>query len=411
MDYKNSTPAKVLKSVWGYEEFRENQLEAIESILEQNKDILYIARTSAGKSLVFQLPSLMLDGVAIIISPLLSLMEDQVQATLAKNIRAATYNSTIGVKKKRLIKEQLKKNELDLLYIAPESLLSGTFMNFLMDEVKVSFITFDEAHCISTYGSDFRPKYKEVRIIRDLLNKPVICLTATADKVTKDDIKTVLSLGEKGFELKEYYQNLDRPSIFYEVYPKIGNGFKQVKSFIDSHKSKASGIIYCSTRKSTEELAGFLFRQGYKVKPYHAGLKKSEKEATLTEFLNNDINIVVATIAFGMGIDKPDVRYVIHHSIPSTLEGFSQESGRASRDGLPSKSYLLYSPQDASTIKFILKKSTKNPNHLRNKLIALRKVQDFAFSSECYRKQLLDHFDQEFTKDNCGSCGNCVPVQ
>ena len=411
MKFLENNKFEVLQKVWGYEDFRENQSEAIDSILEQDKDVLFIAKTGLGKSLVFQLPSLMLPGVTVVISPLLSLMSDQVSNADVKGINAATYNSTLGKKQKRIVLNQLENNELDLLYIAPESILNTELLEFFRDKVNVNFIAIDEAHCTSAYGHDFRPKYKQISLLREFISAPFVALTATADSKTINDVIEILKLGKSDYELSDFYQNLDRPSIFYNVLPKIGNGYKQVLSFINQHEKHDTGIIYCLTKASVDDLSKFLYRQGYKAKAYHAGIANKEREKVLDSWMKDEVDIIVATIAFGMGIDYPSVRYVIHLNIPTSLEGYVQEVGRASRDGLPSKAYLLYDPKDSNLIKWMLKKTITNPANLTLRLSKFSKMSKFATSNDCYRKQILTYFNQKQKNDNCNSCSNCVEIK
>ena len=411
MKFLENNKFEVLQKVWGYEDFRENQSEAIDSILEQDKDVLFIAKTGLGKSLVFQLPSLMLPGVTVVISPLLSLMSDQVSNADVKGINAATYNSTLGKKQKRIVLNQLENNELDLLYIAPESILNTELLEFFRDKVNVNFIAIDEAHCTSAYGHDFRPKYKQISLLREFISAPFVALTATADSKTINDVIEILKLGKSDYELSDFYQNLDRPSIFYNVLPKIGNGYKQVLSFINQHEKHDTGIIYCLTKASVDDLSKFLYRQGYKAKAYHAGIANKEREKVLDSWMKDEVDIIVATIAFGMGIDYPSVRYVIHLNIPTSLEGYVQEVGRASRDGLPSKAYLLYDPKDSNLIKWMLKKTITNPANLTLRLSKFSKMSKFATANDCYRKQILTYFNQKQKNDNCNSCSNCVEIK
>lgn len=411
MKFLENNKFEVLQKVWGYEDFRENQSEAIDSILEQDKDVLFIAKTGLGKSLVFQLPSLMLPGVTIVISPLLSLMSDQVSNADVKGINAATYNSTLGKKQKRIVLNQLENNELDLLYIAPESILNTELLEFFRDKVNVNFIAIDEAHCTSAYGHDFRPKYKQISLLREFISAPFVALTATADSKTINDVIEILKLGTSNYELSDFYQNLDRPSIFYNVLPKIGNGYKQVISFINQHEKNDTGIIYCLTKASVDDLSKFLYRQGFKAKAYHAGINNKERDKVLDSWMKDEVDIIVATIAFGMGIDYPSVRYVIHLNIPTSLEGYVQEVGRASRDGKPSKAYLLYDPKDSNLIKWMLKKTITNPANLTLRLNKFSKMSKFATSNDCYRKQILTYFNQKQKNDNCNSCSNCVEIK
>ena len=555
--YLNQDKMQVLKSVWNYDSFRENQAEAIEDLISLKKDILFLASTGLGKALVFQLPSLVTEGTAIVVSPLLSLMQDQVADTTKLGIRSATYNSTVGKKNKKIILDQLKNNELDLLYIAPESLLNVELTDYIKEHVNVSYLAFDEAHCflkstlvntdkgdlsfkelfdlqenskelpkalsqtsdnncsfeqivkvfknkssdmlkitlednshfkvtknhsifttkgevlakdldiedilisipenlkiisisnykhseeylydleventhnyfvktivpkktpteesyilvhncISSYGHDFRPKYKQVSTLRSIFNVPVIALTATADKYTVEDIKKTLKFNQNNFEFVEYNQNLDRPNLHYNVIKKVGDGFKQINHILDSYDKDSSGIIYCTTKKQTEELAYKLYKKGYKVKAYHSAVKKNEKEQILTGWLENKLQIVVATSAFGTGINKPDTKFVICTTLTPTVEDLVQSLGRAGRDGFDTYVYLLHSPEDIKLIKWMIKNTNLPMSQLENKLTKLQDVQKIVNSKNCIRKQLLSYFNQEYPEDNCESCSNCV---
>lgn len=406
--YLNTPPLKVLKEVWGYESFRENQEEAVKDIIEGTSDILFLAKTGAGKSLIAQLPSLVLEGTVLVISPLLALMDDQVISS-PEAVRATTINSTTGIKLKREIKENLKNDSIDILYMAPESILNPEMLSLLTDQCNISRIIYDEVHCISSYGSSFRPKYKQIgKTLRTVFpNIPITGLTATADEQTLIDISNNLSFDSK-FPLKVYKQNLDRPSISYNVLEKNGNGLKQIKEIIDSYPKNSSGLIYCATRKSVEELQYQLYKLGYKVTMYHAGLSKKKKLEAYNDWMSNKKPIAVCTTAFGTGINKSNVRYVINQSIPHSLEDLLQLQGRASRDELPSSAYLLYDQKDVSLLQWIVKQSTKNQEYLKVQLEKINQVSKFAKSKTCLRKQMLEHFGQEYKRDNCESCSNCI---
>ena len=409
-EYLNKDPLVVLKEVWGYDDFRENQLEAIQTIINQKNDILYLARTSAGKSIVYQLPSLVLDGVALIVSPLLSLMEDQVIATQNKGIRAYTINSTIGIKEKRKIFEALEKNEVDLLFMAPESIVNLEFLDFLKDKCKISFVAADESHCASSYGNDFRPKYRSfAKVLRTILDVPFIALTATADERTVEDIKVAFNFSEESDKpLVTFTQDLDRPSITYNVMEKSGNGLKQIKEIIDSYPKNTSGIIYCTTRKQVEELQFQLYKLGYKSVAYHAGMKKKQKQESFEKWMTKKAPIAVCTIAFGLGIDKADVRFVINQCIPSSIEDLIQLWGRASRDGEPSQAFVLYDKKDVTLLQWMMKQSTVNQNYLKIQLDKLHQVHTLVQSKDCIRKQMLNYFGQDYEHENCNSCSNCM---
>lgn len=401
---------EVLKEVWGYDSFRENQEEAIDLILEGKTDILYLARTSSGKSIVYQLPSLILDKMGIVISPLLSLMQDQVSALEAKGIRVGTINSDQGVVDKRNTFKLLKEKQIDILFIAPETLIGDKFYDWFVENIDPAFIAFDEAHCISQYGSDFRPKYKKCNILRDVFNCPFIALTATADKATVQDIKKTLRFQkESPFEFQEFTQDFDRPSITYNILKKdTKNPLFQLRNILSEQEENSTGVIYCMSRKQCEDVSYHLYTKGYKVAPYHAGMPKKKKAQILKDWMDGTINLVCCTTAFGLGIDKSNVRYVINYTIPSSIEDYLQMVGRASRDGLPSNAYLLYSPQDVNSVRFILRQSTTSVSALSHKNKKLDDMVLLVKSDHCIRHQLLNYFGQSYPKPNCGSCSNCV---
>lgn len=410
MNYINQKPKDILKAVWDYDDFRENQAEAINKIMSLDTDILYIAKTGSGKSLVYQLPILGMEGMALIVSPLISLMGDQVKALKDKGIRAEEYNSTKGVRTKRAIELQVRNGEIDLLYAAPETILNPNFIDFLVNEGNIKYIVLDEAHTISSYGNDFRPRYKDVKVLRDVLNVPCVALTATADSNTEEDIIKTLKLGDKGFDFLELRQHLDRPSIFYNSQLKKTNSKRQIIDILQNFGKDETGIIYCTTVKACEDLASFLYRQGYKAKPYYSKLKTEQKETILNDWLANKLNIVVATSAFGMGIDHPSVRYVICYNMPSSIEDLLQSIGRASRDGEPSQAYILYDNDDVKLWKFLFDKTVDKKNlPARNQ--KLNDVTRLLRSRSCLRRQIVEYFGQEYPQDNCGSCNNCVKLK
>lgn len=405
--YKGKDKMEVLKAVWGFDSFREGQEEIIDKVLA-GEDVLVLAKTSFGKSLSYQLPALILDGTAIIVSPLLSLQEDQVNSLKAKGVSAELLNSTQPAAEKKRVKDAIKKGKVDMVFAAPETLVQPTNLKWFKKNADVSFLALDESHCISQYGSDFRPKYFQVGEIKDELNCPVLAVTATADKVTLDDVKSVLGFGKgkRPFSKIEHY--LDRPSIHYHILRKSFAPVQQVLSLIRERDSKETGIIYCTTRKEVDSLQYELYKKRVKVVKYHAGMTKEDRQKSLEAWLAGDAQVAVCTIAFGMGIDKPDVRYVIHYNIPSTIEGYIQETGRASRDGLPSDVYMLYDYRDVGKIQWILKQSTENKVTLSKKLKKLDQMVQIAESDDCIRAQLLGYFGQDYPEKNCGGCSNCV---
>lgn len=410
MNYINENPKDILKAIWNYDEFRENQEEAINKIISLDTDILYIAKTGSGKSLVYQLPILAMEGMALIVSPLISLMGDQVKALKDKGIRAEEYNSTKGARTKKSIELKIRNGEIDLLYAAPETILNPTFIDFLVNEGNIKYLVLDEAHTISSYGNDFRPRYKDVKVLRDVLDVPCIALTATADLNTEEDIVKTLKLGDKGFEFLELRQHLDRPSIFYNSCLKKVNSKKQIIEILENFDKDETGIIYCTTVKACEDLSSFLYRQGYKAKPYYSKLKTDQKESILNDWLANKLNIVVATSAFGMGIDHPSVRYVICYNMPSSIEDLLQSIGRASRDGEPSQAYILYDNDDVKLWRFLFSKTVDKKN-LPARTQKLNDVTRLLRSRACLRRQIVEYFGQSYPEDNCGSCNNCVKLK
>jgi len=395
------TPTQALQKYFGYSAFRHQQEEIIRQILDK-KDVLTLMPTGGGKSLCYQLPAVLLDGLTIVISPLIALMKDQVDALNVNGISAAFLNSSQSPNEQGDISRKLKSNQVKLLYLAPERLFGKD--NRLMDFLKtlpVSLIAIDEAHCISHWGHDFRPEYLALAGLKEEFpNVPVIALTATADKLTKKDILEKLNL--KNPEV--FVSSFNRENITYKVIPR-NKGFNQLLNFLADRKED-SGIIYCLSRKSTESLAEDLKEAGYLAEAYHAGLDNSVKARTQEAFLRDEVRIIVATIAFGMGINKSNVRYVVHMDLPKNIEGYYQETGRAGRDGLPSDALLLFSPGDAMKLKqFAMVED--NPEQSR---IMLKKLDDmvrYCQLHSCRRQYLLNYFDEAFPP-NCGSCDFCL---
>lgn len=324
--FKGRNPLEVLKEVYGYPSFRENQEEAIDLLIKGKNDVLFLAKTGLGKSIVFIIPALIKEGTAIIVSPLLSLMDDQVIALQNKGLRAETINSSIGVKKKREVFKKIEEGSLDLLYVAPETLLNPELLDYLKSKLTISFIGFDEAHCISQYGSDFRPKYKQVTVLREHFNCPMIALTATADVKTVEDMINVLKFSDKSkYPFVKFTQDFDRASISYTVIQKNKTPLVQLQQILNTRSKDETGIIYAATRKEVDSISYELYKKGYSAEAYHAGLPNKKRKQVLDNWLNNKTKIAVCTTAFGMGIDKADVRYVIHYTIPSSIEGYAQE--------------------------------------------------------------------------------------
>ncbi len=394
-------PVQALQKYFGYSEFRHEQEAIIRHILNK-KDVLALMPTGGGKSLCYQLPAVLLEGLTIVISPLIALMKDQVDSLNVNGIPAAFYNSSQSTEEQIQLTTKLRNNQIRLLYLAPERLFGNEskLISFLKS-LPVSLIAIDEAHCISHWGHDFRPEYLMLAGLKlEFPNIPVIALTATADKLTKKDILEKLNLKDPAV----FVSSFNRANITYKVIPKK-NSFNQLLDFLDDHKDD-SGIIYCLSRKSTEALATDLKEEGFAAEPYHAGLENAIKARTQEAFLRDEVKIIVATIAFGMGINKSNVRYVVHVDMPKNIEGYYQETGRAGRDGLPSDAMLLYSPADAIKLKqFAMVED--NPEQSR---IMLKKLDDMVRYCQlhaCRRQFLLKYFEEDFPP-NCGSCDFCL---
>jgi ATP-dependent DNA helicase RecQ len=388
-----------LKEVFGYTQFRGNQETIIRNILD-GKNTFVIMPTGAGKSLCYQLPALMSEGLAIVISPLIALMKNQVDQLNAYGVNARFLNSTLSKGEITRLKKDCVNGEVKLLYVAPESLTKEENIEFLR-KVKVAFVAIDEAHCISEWGHDFRPEYRKIKtMIQQLGNLPVVALTATATPKVQIDIQKNLQMEEADVFLSSF----NRKNLYYEVRPKKETK-KQLIKFLRDNKGK-SGIIYCLSRKKVEEIAKMISVNGFKAAPYHAGLDPDVREKNQDDFLNEETDIIVATIAFGMGIDKPDVRFVIHYDVPKSLEGYYQETGRSGRDGLEGYCLMFYSHNDLNKLeKFNKDKSVQERENAR---ILLQEMEYYAESPVCRRRQLLHYFGEEFKQDNCGMCDNCV---
>jgi len=394
-------PVQALQKYFGYSDFRHEQEAIIRHILNK-KDVLALMPTGGGKSLCYQLPAVLLEGLTIVISPLIALMKDQVDSLNVNGIPAAFYNSSQSTEEQIQLTTKLRNNQIRLLYLAPERLFGNEskLISFLKS-LPVSLIAIDEAHCISHWGHDFRPEYLMLAGLKlHFPNIPVIALTATADKLTKKDILEKLNLKDPAV----FISSFNRANITYRVIPKR-NSFNQLLAFLDERKDD-SGIIYCLSRKSTEALAADLKDEGFAAEAYHAGLDNALKARTQEAFLRDEVKIIVATIAFGMGINKSNVRYVVHVDMPKNIEGYYQETGRAGRDGLPSEALLLYSPGDASKLKqFAMVED--NPEQSR---IMLKKLDDMVHYCQlhaCRRQFLLKYFEEDFPS-NCASCDFCL---
>jgi len=391
-----------LKKHFGFDTFKGNQEPIIKSILDGN-DTFVLMPTGGGKSLCYQLPALILDGTGIVISPLIALMKNQVDAirNVSGNDSIAHYlNSSLSKSAIQKVKNDVTSGRTRLLYVAPESLTKEDNINFLK-QVKISFYAVDEAHCISEWGHDFRPEYRRIRpIIGEIGEAPVIALTATATPKVQNDIQKNLGM----LDAHVFKSSFNRPNLFYEVRPKI-NATRDIIKLLKENAGK-SVIIYCLSRKKVEELAETLVVNGIKAKPYHAGMDAATRTGTQDKFLMEEIDVIVATIAFGMGIDKPDVRMVMHYDIPKSLEGYYQETGRAGRDGGEGRCVAFYSYKDIQKLEKFMQGKPLAEQEIGKQL--LLETVAYAESSVCRRKMLLHYFGESYTEENCGTCDNCL---
>lgn len=392
-----------LKQYFGFDKFKGDQETIIRNLLE-GKNTFVLMPTGGGKSLCYQLPSLIMDGTAIVISPLIALMKNQVDVINGMNDTdgvAHYLNSSLNKSAIDHVKSDILAGKTKLLYVAPESLTKEDNVDFLK-AVKISFYAIDEAHCISEWGHDFRPEYRRIRpIINEIGDAPVIALTATATDKVRTDIKKNLGI----LDATEFRSSFNRPNLYYEVRHKTKEIDKQIVKFIRQNQGK-SGIIYCLSRKKVEELAAVLRANDIKASAYHAGLDSGTRSATQDDFLMERLDVIVATIAFGMGIDKPDVRFVIHYDIPKSLEGYYQETGRAGRDGGEGKCIAFYSYKDLKKLEKFMEGKPVAEQDIGRQL--LQETAAYAESSVCRRKMLLHYFGEEYGKDNCGNCDNCL---
>ena len=392
-----------LKQYFGFDKFKGDQEAIIRNVLA-GKNTFVLMPTGGGKSLCYQLPSLIMEGTAIVISPLIALMKNQVDVIngMSEEDGLAHYlNSSLNKAAIDQVKADITAGKTKLLYVAPESLTKDEYVDFLKT-CKISFYAIDEAHCISEWGHDFRPEYRRIRpIVNEIGEARIIALTATATDKVRTDIKKSLGI----LDAVEFKSSFNRPNLYYEVRPKTKEIDKQIVKFIRQNPGK-SGIIYCLSRKKVEELAAVLCANEIKAAPYHAGLDSATRSATQDDFLMESIDVIVATIAFGMGIDKPDVRFVIHYDIPKSLEGYYQETGRAGRDGGEGKCIAFYSYKDLQKLEKFMEGKPVAEQDIGRQL--LQETAAYAESSVCRRKMLLHYFGEEYTKENCENCDNCL---
>ncbi|WP_302653346.1 DNA helicase RecQ [uncultured Clostridium sp.] len=395
---------EVLKEYYGYDSFRERQEEIITSILE-GKDVVTIMPTGGGKSICYQVPALILDGLTIVISPLISLMKDQVDNIKNMGIKSAYINSTLSENEIKSILNDVIKNEVKILYVAPERLESTEFLN-LITRVKISQIAVDEAHCISQWGHDFRSSYRRISKFIDLLvYRPIItAFTATATDEVRRDIINLLRLNEP----KIFITGFDRKNLKITIEKAVVKK-QYILDYINSSEG-ASGIIYCATRKDVDIIYEMLIANNIKGERYHAGLNDEERRLAQERFIYDQANVMVATNAFGMGIDKPDIRYVIHYNMPKSLEGYYQEIGRAGRDGEESECIMLFSPSDVQTQRYIIDIGTSSGVRKEKEYVKLQTMVNLIYTQECYRKYILNYFGEEY-EGNCNKCSNCDTEQ
>ncbi|PIK15392.1 DNA helicase RecQ [Halobacteriovorax sp. JY17] len=400
-DQYKSSALEVLKTVFGHSEFRHHQEKIITEILE-GRDVLALMPTGGGKSLCYQIPALVRDGVGIVISPLISLMEDQVSTLNEMGVRAAYLNSSLSRDEGRMIEEELINEEIDLLYLAPERLLQPYTLK-LLSSLKVSVIAIDEAHCVSKWGPDFRPEYMNLSVLKQAFESvPRIALTATADIDSRKTIARELSLENA----RVFLSSFDRENISYEIELKNDDPQIQLLNFLERFDVDDAGIIYCLSRRKVEETAAFLVENGFTAYGYHAGMSAVKRRKVQHEFLSNEGVIIVATIAFGMGIDKPDVRFVAHMDLPKSVESYYQETGRAGRDGLSACAWMVYCKRDAAVLKHLIRKGTRSIVQRRVEEHHIDLMLGLCETTRCRREVVLNFLDEDYP-EYCGNCDIC----
>lgn len=400
-----STAQELLQTIFGYGEFRGAQAEIIAHVA-QGQDAFVLMPTGGGKSLCYQIPALLRSGVALVISPLIALMQDQVDALLQLGIKAAVLNSSLTLQQALQVEQALINNQLDLLYVAPERLITAQFLE-LLTRANLALFAIDEAHCVSQWGHDFRPEYAQLSILHERFPKvPRIALTATADEFTRKEIIERLALQSA----KQFSASFDRPNIRYSLAPKH-NTRDQLLQFLETEHKGDAGIIYCLSRKRVEQTAEWLQKKGWDALPYHAGLNNAARQKNQQRFIREEGVVMVATIAFGMGIDKPNVRFVAHLDLPKSMEGYYQETGRAGRDGLPANAWLAYGINDVITLRQMLDASEADETHKRLERRKLDALLGFCETTLCRRQVLLQYFGENYSAP-CNNCDNCVaPIE
>lgn len=391
----------ILQTVFGYNEFRGEQAAIIEHLVE-GKDALVLMPTGGGKSLCFQIPAMVRSGTGIVISPLIALMQDQVDALLQLGVKAAFLNSSLDSKSARKVEQALQNGELDLLYVAPERLLTPRFLQ-LLAQIPLALFAIDEAHCVSQWGHDFRPEYVQLSILHEQFPEvPRIALTATADEPTRREILERLGLKEA----RQFTSSFDRSNIRYSVFPKQ-NSREQLHFFLTNEHKGDAGIVYCLSRKRVEETSDWLCAKGWDARPYHAGLSNKIRQQNQERFIKEEGCIMVATVAFGMGIDKPNVRFVAHLDLPKSMEGYYQETGRAGRDGLPANAWLSYGLGDVIMLRQMLDSSLADEQHKRLERRKLDALLGYCETTLCRRQVMLHYFDESYNAP-CNNCDNCL---
>ena len=394
------TPHSILQKYFGYDAFRLNQLEIIEEVVA-NRDVFVLMPTGSGKSICYQIPAIIREGVGLVVSPLIALMQDQVEALRQNGVQAEFLNSSLSAQDAERVKSRVLSGKTDLLYVAPERLLTEGFQRFLT-RIRLSLFAIDEAHCVSQWGHDFRPEYLQLAdVTRQFKGVPRIALTATADTQTRDEILAKLELTGAA----QFVASFDRPNIQYRIHLK-NNPKKQLLAFLENDHPDKSGIVYVRTRKRADEIAAWLEQKGIDALPYHAGLEQTVRSEYQRRFLQDRTRVMVATIAFGMGIDKPDVRFVAHLDLPASMEAYYQETGRAGRDGQPADAWMVYALSDLVAMRKLQEYSDGDAAYKRVQGRKLEALLGFCESVACRRKGLLGYFGETYPQ-NCGNCDNC----